>query len=236
MARGVTLATLRTRVQRAADIEGASARFPDSELNDYINESLAELYDLIRGAYGQDYYRKTSTFTTSGTQVAYSLPSDFLDLISVDVPLGGNLVLTARPYMESERNLYKFFPFGAWTLNQPIWYRLTGATDSTGTTAQTISFIPAPTGTYTVNVNYVPTPTLLTGDSSTFDGVAGWEEYAVIDAAMKCLRKNQEFEAIGVLTGQKAAIQARIEKMAAEHDAGQADRVQDVYGSGNWDW
>jgi hypothetical protein len=239
MPRGVSLSTLRTRVQRAADIEGASARFPNSELNDYINESLAELYGLIRAAYGEDYYRTVYTFTTSGNVATYNLPSNFLALISVDVPLGGNLVLTARPYMENERNLYKFFPFGAWTMNQPIWYRLTGAVDSTGGTGspQTISFIPTPTGNYTVNCNYVPTPVLLVGDSDTFDGVAGWEEYAVIDAAMKCATKNQQWDLLQALEGRKAAVMARIEKMAPEHDGGQADRVQDVDKNGDtWWW
>lgn len=239
MARGVALSTLRTRVQRAADIEGATARFPNSELNDYINESLAELYDVIRSAYGEDYYRVTYTFQTSGNTASYNLPSDFLSLISVDVPLGGNLVLTARPYMENERNLYKFFPFGAWTLHQPIWYRLTGAVDSTGggSSPQTISFIPTPTGNYTVNVNYVPTPTTLSADGDTFDGVAGWEQYAVLDAAIKCATKNQQWDLAQWLQTQKTAMEERIRKMAPEHDGGQAERVQDVTkNSETWEW
>lgn len=237
MPRGVALSTLRTRVQRAADIEGATARFPDAELNDYINESLAELYDVIRSAWGEDYYRTTYSFQTGGNVASYDLPSDFLSLISVDVPLGGNLVLTARPYMENERNLYKFFPFGAWTLHQPIWYRLTGATGSSGSGPQTISFIPTPTGAYNVNVNYVPVPTTLSADGDTFDGVAGWEQYAVLDAAIKCATKNQQWDLSQWLQGQKAAMVERIQKMAPEHDAGQADRVQDVTKNGEtWEW
>ena len=229
MARAVRLDQLRLRVTRAADIESATARFTTTELNDYINESATELYDLIRAAYGQDYYRKTQTFTTTGSTATYNLASDFLDLISVDIPLGGNLVLTAHPYMENERNLYKFFPFGAWTLNQPLWYRLTGAVDSTGTSAQTISFIPTPTGTYTVNVNYVPVPTLMVADADTFDGIAGWEQYVVVDAAMKCALKQQNFELFNALSMMKEKMEQRIREMASEHDAGQAERVHDVY-------
>ena len=226
--REVALSTLRLRVRRAVDSEGATSRFSDAELNDYINESLAELYELIRSAFGQDYYRKVYSFTTGGNSATYNLPSDFLALISVDVPLGGNLVLTARPFMENERNKFKFFPFGAWTMHQPIYYRLTGATDGTGATAQTISFIPTPTGTYTVNVNYVPVPPVLSADGDTFDGVAGWEEYAVADAAIKCALKNQQFDLMQALEGRKAQIMARIEKMAAEHDGGAPERVHDV--------
>jgi len=237
MARGVPLSTLRTRVQRAADIEGSTARFPSSELNDYINESLAELYGLIIGAYGQDYYRRTFTFTTNGASASYPLPNDFLSVISVDVPLGGNLVITAKTYSENERNLYKFFPFGAWTLHQPLFYRLTGAFDSSGSTPQTITFTPQPSGPYTVNVNYVPVPTKLVDDLNTFDGVAGWEEYVVLDAAMKCATKNQEWELLQALAARKQGMRERVEAMAAEHNAGTPERVQDIYRDiDNFEW
>lgn len=238
MPRAKTLLQMRNRARQAADIESAVARFPDSEMNDYINESLAELYDVIRSCWGQDYYRVTQTFLTSGNVATYNLASNFLDLISVDVPLGGNLVLTAKPYMESERNLFKFFPFGAWTMHQPIWYRLTGAVDSTGGSGspQTMSFIPTPTGNYTVNVNYIPTPTLLVADGDTFDGVAGWEEYAVLDAAIKCATKNQKWELLQALEGRKGAMLERIQKMAPEHDGGSATRVKDVFRSDDVDW
>lgn len=237
MARGVALSTLISRVRRAADIEGATTRFPDAELTDYINESNAELYDVIRSAFGEDYYRKTAIIVTSGNQATYPLPGDFLSLISVDVPLGGNLVLTAKPYNENERNLYKFFPFGAWTMNQPIWYRLTGAIDASGLSPQTISFIPTPTGAYNVNVNYVPTPTVLTNMTDTFDGVAGWEEYTVGDAAMKVATKNQEWDLLQALTARKMGMKDRIQTMAPEHDGGQSARVTDVYRDmETWEW
>lgn len=222
-------------MQRAADIEGATARFPNTELNDYINESLAELYELVRSSFGQDYYRKVYTFTTTSA-ASYNLPADMMALISVDVPLGGNLVLTARPYMENERNKFKFFPFGAWTMHQPIYYRLTGATDGTGNAAQTISFMPTPTGSYTVNVNYVPVPPVLVADADTFDGVAGWEEYAVCDAAIKVALKNQQYDLMQALEGRKAQITMRIEKMASEHDGGAPERVHDVTAEDSFDW
>lgn len=234
MARGVRLDTLRLRVQRAADIEGASARFPNAELLDYINESLAELYDLIRAAYGQDYYRKPYSIATTGGTASYALPSDFLDLISVDIALGGNLVLTAKPYMENERNAFKFWPIGAGVIGGPVYYRLTGAQGTGGTTTTSITFMPL--NAYNVTVNYVPTPTLLAADSDTFDGVAGWEQYAVLDAAIKCATKDQQWDLAQALGAQKADMRARIEKMAAERDAGGADRVQDVAGGFPGDW
>jgi hypothetical protein len=221
VARGVSLSTLQTRVLQRANLEGALTFITTSELTDHINESLAELYDLIRGVFGQDYYRSSFAITTVNGTSAYALPADFLALISVDVQVSGgpqNITLTAKPYMENERNLYKFLP-ATWTFGQPIYYRLQ---------ATNINFIPTPPGGWTVTLNYVPTPTKLANPGDTFDGVAGWEEYAVLDAAIKCLLKDGDLEMVAQLEQRKMAIRVRIEALAPERDAGQPERVHDV--------
>lgn len=219
MARLVTLTKLITRVRQRTDLESQTRRFTDAEITDHINEGIAELEDVIRGAFGQEYRRAQATFNTvNGTQL-YALPADFLSLLSVDVQFSTNIFLTARPYMENERNAYKFFPIG-WLYGQPIWYRLIGAN---------ISFIPVPQGVFTVFVNYMPTSPVLVNGSDAYDGVAGWEEYAVLDAAMKCLIKDEDTDIMGVLSGQKEKIKQRILDYAPERDAGQPERVKDVY-------
>lgn len=74
-------------------------------------------------------------------------------------------------------------------------------------------------------------------DSATIDGIAGWEEFVVIDAAIKAQIK-QEQDITG-LAGQKNAMILRIEAMSSGRDAGQAQHVSDTlaingYGSGTW--
>lgn len=61
-------------------------------------------------------------------------------------------------------------------------------------------------------------------DGETFNG---WEEYVVIDSAIKCLQKEESD--VSMLMAQKQALIKRIENMAANRDAGEPDSVTDVY-------
>ncbi len=69
-------------------------------------------------------------------------------------------------------------------------------------------------------------------DSTAFDGISGWEEYVVIDAAIKAQIK-QEADFSG-LAGQKQAMMMRIEAMANGRDAGQAQHVTDALSLNNF--
>ncbi len=65
-------------------------------------------------------------------------------------------------------------------------------------------------------------------------GVNGWDEYVIIDAAIKCLIKEESD--VQVLLLQKQQMLKRIEDMAANRDAGDPERVSDTslgYGD-NW--
>lgn len=67
-------------------------------------------------------------------------------------------------------------------------------------------------------------------DSTTLDGISGWEEYVIIDAAMKALIKQEQD--IQPLLIQKQAMKERIEGMAEGRDIGQAFHVSDALGAG----
>lgn len=222
MARQVTLEQLVTRVRQRANIEN-SQFVTDIELTSYINESLCELYDLLVASYGQEYFRTSTTFSTTGGVVDYALPTDFYKLISVDVDLGGPCVYSALAYMESERNLYNSFP--GWSYGSPIAYRLHGMNSTFA--YGSIGFIPQPSGTYSITLNYVPACTDLYRPDDTFDGVSGWEEYVVVDAAIKCLQKEESD--VSVLFAQKQALIARIAAMAPSRDAQSPERARDVH-------
>lgn len=84
-------------------------------------------------------------------------------------------------------------------------------------------------------------------DATTIDGIAGWEEYVIIDAAIKAIVK-QEGD-ISSLAAQKMSMRERIESMAVARDTGQAMHVSDVLGANSsggydsngdfgdgWDW
>lgn len=71
----------------------------------------------------------------------------------------------------------------------------------------------------------------LWNDAAYFDGIAGWEEYVIIDAAIKAQIK-QEGATMDLRT-QKAEIKDRIIGMAEGRDAGQAHHVSDVLSVNN---
>lgn len=65
------------------------------------------------------------------------------------------------------------------------------------------------------------------------DGRSGWEEWTVVDAAMKLLAKEESDTS--QLEREAARIWARIMKSMANRDAGQAKRITDVsFNSGMW--
>lgn len=76
-------------------------------------------------------------------------------------------------------------------------------------------------------------------DSQSLDGIAGWEEYIVIDAAIKAqIKQEGPFEPLAL---QKQAMMQRIEAMANGRDVGQAQHVSDAlstnsFGSNGSGW
>lgn len=63
-------------------------------------------------------------------------------------------------------------------------------------------------------------------DSSVLDGISGWEEYVIVDAAMKAQIKQEND--ITPLMIQKQDLRARIESMAEGRDIGEAFHVSDA--------
>jgi hypothetical protein len=88
MARVVTLGALVTRLEQRADIEN-DQHFSTSEKKTLINEGLTDLYDELVTAAPPDYYLKDHTFTTTGSESGYALPSDFYKLRRVQIATSG---------------------------------------------------------------------------------------------------------------------------------------------------
>lgn len=231
MAYPVTLGTLSERVLQRANLEGRSAFIKPYELTDLINGSVAEWVDEVRGTtWNGTYARSLHAFNTVTNTQKYALPTDFLTLISVDVTVaGGAPVISARAYQEEQRNAFRNMPvMGGWGLSQPIYYQIQG-TD--------ISFIPLPQGAYAVTVNYIPTAPVLADADDTIDSINGWEEFIVLDAAIKCLIKAGETETLPVLGARLEQQRVRIRAMAPRRDQQFAERVHVVENvNDGWDY
>lgn len=225
MSTTMTLAALRTAVRQRADMEN-SQFVTDAELTSYINQSYFELYDLLVQKYGDNYYVATpSTFVTDGVSLQYNLPADFYKLLGVDLALStsSDSYVTLKPFNFTERNRY----------NAPNTQSLYGVTNLRyRVNGSKLMLTPLPTSGQTIQVWYVPTMTQLAADADTMDGVSGWSEYVIVDAAIKCLQKEESDCA--VLMAQKQALISRIENAAENRDAGSPATVADT--STDYDW
>jgi hypothetical protein len=196
-----------------------------SEWNSYINASATELYDLLVAA-SEDYVLSSATLSlTSGTDT-YPLPGDFYKLRGVDLVLDaqGNAV-TLQPFNFAERNNYIFTPTWNVVGLSYLRYRIQG---------NSIRFVPVPSNPATIKLWYVPALATLSADSDTLDGVDGWEEFVVIDAAIKA--KDKEESDVSVLAAQRAAIIKRIEAMASSRDAGMPHKIADTSRMMPWEF
>lgn len=236
MAYTVSLATLSRRALQRVNLEGVRATqfIKEPELTELVNGSIAKWVDEVRGTtWNGTYNRSTQSISTADGISAYPLEDDFLSLISVDITIaGGSPVISARPFQEEERNVFRNYPvMSGWGFGSPIFYQLQG-TD--------IAFIPVPQGVYSVTVNYVPTAPVLVDQDDTIDSVNGWEEFIVLDVAIKCLLKAGELETIPALEQRFADERGRIRMMAPRRDQQGAERVHVIQNAGyfgdGWDW
>lgn len=229
-----TLGAVRLAAQQRADMINNDF-VTKQEWNDYINHSYTELYDILVQVYADDYYLAAPlSFVTDGRNPAfYPLPSDFYKLMGVDLALGTqvglanpNGWLTLKKFTFISRNRYVFgnVPTSFLGFNN-LRYRIEG---------NYLEFIPQPAGNQTIRLRYIPRPTTLLADSDILDGISGWDEYVIVDAAIKAMQKEESD--VSVLMVQKQALLTRITAAASNRDAGEPESVSDVRGLNGQGW
>lgn len=172
-----------------------------AEWTNYINGSYMELYGLLVTAF-EDYYIATPhEFTTDGTNQNFALPTTpaMFKLLGVDLQAqASSLWVTLKPLTFLERNSMGL-------VNSPI-----------------------PAAGQTLRLWYVPVLTALSADGDlTVDILNGWEEFIVVDAAMKAMAKEESD--VSVLMARKQGLKTRLEGEAANRDAGSPTRINDAY-------
>ena len=182
----------------------------DVEVTDYLNQGIAELHDILVTKY-EDYSLSSATFTlTAGEDNEFDLPSDFYKCLGVDYATNSNstTVVNLRSYNFGERNMYNNLFYNTGLVATPR-YHIQGTR---------LKFIPKPTTSGTATLFYVPEAQQLTTKDTLLNIPNGYEEYAVICAAINCLQKEETD--VRVLLTQKAALKDRIEKAATYRNAG----------------
>ena len=229
MATPVTLAQLVLRVRRRCNLEGNSVLqlFPDEELIDNINDEIGAWWDMVRlTTFMGQYARAPFPFSTVALQSLYPLPANCASLISVDANINGqSYAISAMPYQEEQRNMFKLLPFVGWSFGiQSVWYQLQGTN---------INFLPTPDAGYNITINYVPTAPVLSAPGDVLNSFNNWEEWIVLGASIKCLLKIGQEDLIAILQGMQDRQTDRILNAAAEADMNASEGVHETMAYGN---
>jgi hypothetical protein len=215
MADLVTLLTLRTKARERADMIG-SQFVTDSELNGYIANSYKHLYDLLVDAV-EDYNLLSASFTIS-TGNTFNLPATFYKLRGLDDLTDSSNPRTVRKFMFAERNDYLAVDRMSWAPEfSDVMYRIEG---------NTVAILPPERAKKTFSLWYVPTPTIPVADGDTVDVINGFDEFIIVDAAIKCLIKEESDTR--ALERIKSEQLSRIETMKKNRDQNLPEKVSRV--------
>ena len=210
-----TLAQIRELAKQRADMENSSF-ISDAEWTTMINGSYGELYDLITVQF-EDYYLAEPLSFTLTNQNTKDLPADFYKLRGLDV-LDGSRWSNVREFNFGERNRFSGVVSGFYGRQKT--YRVMG---------QKIYLLPEidPAGQY--RLWYIPRIKKLVSEADLMGDVLDFEEYVVVDSAIKALIKEESDPS--ALMKQKADMASRVITMAADRSVDQPERVTDVSGS-----
>lgn len=227
MARLVTLLEARTAVRRRSDIENELARFPDVEINDYVNAGIAQLHMEVLRLRGQGFGELATSFPTIANTELYILPAAFLEITKVFTVVDG-----------VERVLHTYEPFDTDGLTEPAtWDSDLDAPWAYRIESDSISIRPKPKTIRTITVKYIASAVKLTTDVSTFDGIDGFEEVVYGWACQLIAIKQGDDGRAGMAQGLMGQGLDRIRGIQHARNAAEAPRMQDVrggalYGSG----
>lgn len=197
-----------------ADTDGGSPGA--GNLNDLINLSVSELYDLLVRAGGEEYYAVSAPLPLVAGTSLYPLPAAFYQFLALSLDWQGG-DREEVPRISTPRQRVDILNGQAWGERFRKGCRIQG---------DQIEILPVPTGALNASLYYIPTCPKLTLDSDTFDGVNGWERLVALRVAME-MRAIEEAPN-GDLTQLYDRDLRRIESLASEREAAHPTQVIDV--------
>ena len=225
MAAPVALSALVTLAREWANqetLDPTQALADDEELGRIGNSALAHIWRRLVTVRGANYYRKTppASFVTANGVDTYPLPTDMFELVGLDWVRAANDYVTLVPFQDDERNQYR---------NRIGWVRnVRNARIMFQLQATNLVLIPTPTTVETIRVHYVPAyvpASFAAGSGATFDGVAGFTDYAAWKMAAHLARKDENFQLEASCNAEASAIEAEIRRVANRRDLSGPPRI-----------
>lgn len=212
----VTLAELKKRVREHADMvdsDFVSDESGDSELTRFIQQSYRKLYNKVVETFSDWYAEDPLEFTISSGN-SYTLPDNFYKLSGVDFKVNNGKWVALQPFNFARRNMERT----GLRWSPRIRYRLRG---------RKLLFIPTDDCEGDYRVWFIAKPTIPVDDTDEIEGENGWDEYVVLDAAIKCLLK-EESDARGLMALRDEVYESIIIN-ASTADEGGSETITDVH-------
>lgn len=223
MADSYTLAEMIDKVRRRADLVN-SPFVTDTDVADFLNKGWGKLYDLLVTKY-EDFFLASTPIVTVAGQENYDLsavtPRVFkLRGVDWNLSTAADDIVALERWEWSKRGRFSGLPtIAAGRVGLEMRYLFQG---------QIVKIKPAPAGGQSLTVWYVPALTKLDDTHGIPDTVQeGWEELAVLEAALICATKEQGMaENIPALVKLRDDVLNDIEGAAMNRDAEQPMRLQ----------
>ena len=208
-----TLAQLTAEILHRGDLRSVRANPNGTELTRDINASILKFWRLAAKLCPERFHSETpqAVAVVSGT-ASYALATDCFKVTGVDVQ-DGSYWHALRKFNFAERNSGQQGSAG----KRDIRWRIMGTN---------LLLAPTPKFTGAIRVYYMPLPEELEDDADTFDGIAGYEEYVILDVILK--HKSRDEDDYALTAGQIGAIEADMQATASDLDDAEPDRVRDV--------
>lgn len=220
----MTFLELRNRSREESDMV-YSDFVTENELKFYVNSSLKELYDLLVATYADYYEIGPVQFTLTGTESTFQLPDDFYKMRSMqrNITTSPNQWFTVHKFNMENMNQFNQFNYVSGTYPL-VKYRVFGSPNLNDNGY--VQFIPEQSAQGLYRYFYVPQCPKLVDDDDVYNGINGWEEYIIVDCAIKMLAKQEDD--VSVFMQRKRDLISRIEAMAADRDAGEPEKIADI--------
>jgi hypothetical protein len=218
MRRTQTFAWLQEEVRQRYDLANYSTTTwsTTTSIKSMANSSLQAYYALLTECYGDNYFAKNATLTTTAGQATTDLPTDFAKLKALVWQRGTDDPVMLKRAQRSDEYLIGMSSQG-WSTWEPK-YELFGLT--------TVRWYPKPNDVYSVLIDYIYTPADLSGDSDTFPAGQGWEDWVVLDICRKLAARDDKDP--GVFLAELQDIERRVRAQAPERDEGEARTLRDA--------
>lgn len=218
----VSIETLMTRVRRLADIENALDRFPDAEVQDYVQRGLARWHRTLAQEFSGFWKTSTTIVVAPGSNLirigSVSIPTDIPDFLSLvrlqfqdgSAPSGWRQVL---PVQEDE--MEQFSSVQGW--GRPRGYMLQ---------SDSIFLFPETDAGGTYRVWYVAKWVDHDDPADAIEDWDDWVQLAVFDAAIAIKRKDED--EVNDLLQEREALAAEVRAAAAARNVGGATHTTNV--------